>query len=166
MEGHLIYLSLGSNLGNRLHNLTAAREIIEKEVGPLQKGSGVYESAPWGYSSANHFYNGCLSLQTLLDPLPLLEKLLSLERSMGRVRGDEGYSDRVIDVDLLFYGNTLLDHPRLKIPHPALEKRRFVLAPLSEIAPELQHPFHGLSVREMLERCEDPGTVIQRQLTF
>lgn len=159
LKGNLIYVSLGSNLGNKLQNLDIARELIGNEVGNMHSVSGIYESAAWGYSSENLFYNCCLSSVTLLEPLPLLEKMLSIETKMGRVRGDKGYSDRLIDMDLLFFNNVVLDHPRLVIPHPAMANRRFVLTPLSEIAPELVHPVNGLTVLEMLEGCQDKVAV-------
>lgn len=155
VKGTVIYLSLGSNLGDRMSNLNRAREIIRDQIGDPLRLSGVYESEAWGYSSSHSFYNCCLSLCTRLEPLAVLETLLSIEASLGRIRKDEGYADRLIDMDLLFYGDRILDHPRLTLPHPALEKRRFVLQPLAEIAPELVHPVNGLQIRELLERCPD-----------
>jgi len=159
MKGNLIYLSVGSNLGDRLRNLKTGREFIRKKLGNLHAESRIYESAAWGYASKNLFFNCCMSAITFLDPVPLLDEILSIEQAMGRERGSEGYTDRVIDMDLLFYGDAILDLPRLKVPHPAMEKRRFVLAPLWEIAPELVHPVNKLTVTEMLDRCKDPGVV-------
>ena len=159
MKGTLIYISLGSNLDDRLRNLKTGREFIRQKLGNLHAESRIYESAAWGYASENFFFNCCMSAITFLDPLPLLDEILSIEKAMGRERGSEGYADRVIDMDLLFYGDAILDLPRLKVPHPAMEKRRFVLAPLWEIAPELVHPVNKLTVAEMLERCQDPGVV-------
>ncbi|MCD4711236.1 MAG: 2-amino-4-hydroxy-6-hydroxymethyldihydropteridine diphosphokinase, partial [Bacteroidales bacterium] len=109
----------------------------------------------WGYTSKNRFCNCCLSVRTMLDPLPLLDQLLGIEKKMGRQRGGMGYSDRVIDIDLLLFNHIQLDHPRLTLPHPAMGNRRFVLVPLAEIAPELIHPVAGISIRKMLEQCAD-----------
>ncbi len=159
LNGNQIYLSLGSNLGDRLHNLKSARELVWNQLGSPDLVSQVFESTPWGYSSENLFYNCCISVTSNLDPLPLMEKIFSIEKILGRERGVGGYSDRLIDIDLLFFGDLILEHPRLKIPHPAIAKRRFVLEPLSEIAPNLIHPLNGLTVMEMLSQCQDPGRI-------
>ena len=159
LEGNQIYLSLGSNLGDKLQNIEAAIELIGRQLGSHLEVSRIFESTPWGYSSENLFYNCCLSIVTRLEPLPLMEEILSIEKTLGRKRGVEGYSDRLIDIDLLFYEEEILDHPQLKVPHPSLEQRRFVLEPLSDIAPNLVHPIEGITVREMLKRCTDPGVI-------
>ena len=156
LKGEIIYLSLGSNLGDKKQNLLQARELIEKQAGSLLKVSKIYQSEAWGYSSSNDFYNCCLSGLTHMEPLELLEILMKIETSLGRIRKGGGYSDRLIDIDLLFYGDIILEHPRLILPHPAIATRRFVLLPLTEIAAELVHPVSGLSIKEMLEAC--PGT--------
>ena len=154
-----IYLSLGSNLVQRALHLEEAKKQIQSRIGRLEKVSGYYESEPWGYSSAYRFYNCCISLRTNMDPLPLLELLLDIEREMGRHRAGTGYSDRIIDIDLLLYANHKLDHPKLTLPHPSMGDRRFVLAPLAEIAPELIHPVTGLTITEMLRVCADQSEV-------
>lgn len=159
MKGHIIYLSLGSNLGNRLELLYSARKLIWRELGNSGLTSKVYESAPWGFNSENYFYNCCISVFTGLDPLPLMEGIFSIEKTLGRERSLDGYSDRLIDIDLLFFGDLVLEHPRLKIPHPTIGQRRFVLEPMSEIAPNLIHPINGLSIKKMLQQCQDPGRV-------
>jgi len=161
LKGTTIYLSLGSNLGNRMSNLTRAGEAIQNRIGNLVKMSGVYQSEAWGYTSTNSFYNSCLSVLTHLDPLSVLDALLAIEESMGRVRTEGGYADRIIDIDLLFYGDMSMEHPRLILPHPALDKRRFVLEPLAEIAPELVHPGRAINIRELLDRCSDK-TILTR----
>jgi len=155
----LAYLSLGSNLGQREGHLEEARKLILNQTGELERISRYYESEPWGYSSGNRFYNCCLSLRTTLDPLPLLDMLLAIEKQMGRERAGKGYSDRIIDIDLLLFGDILLDHPRLTLPHPAIEKRRFVLVPLAEIAPGLIHPVTGISISQMLQQCDDQSGI-------
>ena len=142
-----------------MFHLTTAREFIGKNIGNREKRSGVFVSKAWGYNSDHLFYNCCLSVVTHFAPLPLMEELLLIEEAMGRARNSGGYTDRLIDIDLLFYGEAVVDHPRLQLPHPKLAERRFVLEPLVEIAPDLIHPVHGLTVREMLERCPDEGAV-------
>ncbi len=160
MTGNIIYLSLGSNLGNKLQNLKAAQKLIGNQLGSLGSVSQVYESNSWGYSSNNTFYNCCLSVTTTLDPASLMEGIKSIERILGRVREGRGYADRLIDIDLLFYGNEVLDSPGLSVPHPKMDERRFVLEPLVEIAADLVNPINGLTIREMLEKCRDPGKVM------
>lgn len=160
LKGNTIYLSLGSNLGDRMMNLNLAKESIRKQAGKVIKVSRVYQSEAWGYSSQNPFYNCSLALYTQLEALDLLDTLMGIEKSMGRIRKEDGYADRLIDIDLLLYGEISMTHPRLTLPHPAMDKRRFVLEPLLEIAPDLLHPITGLSIREMLERCPDTGTLI------
>lgn len=155
----LIYLSLGSNLGHREQHLEEAQKQIQRRIGRLERVSRYYESKSWGYSSAYRFYNCCVSLRTSIGPLRLMELLLDIEQEMGRHRSGTGYSDRVIDIDLLFYGNSKLDHPNLTLPHPSMGNRRFVLFPLAEIAPDLIHPVTGLSITEMLDACTDQSEV-------
>jgi len=152
---NLIYLSLGSNLGRREQHLEEALKLIESRIGRIMAKSSFYESEPWGYTSENWFCNCCVSLRSNLQPLVLLDSLLALEKEMGRERRGTGYGDRIIDIDLLFYGDKRLDHPRLSLPHPSMGDRRFVLIPLAEIAPELIHPLTRLSISKMLQNCTD-----------
>ena len=139
-----------------MQNLRDARELIEKQAGDLLKVSKIYHSEAWGYSSSNDFYNCCLSGITQLEPVELLDTLMEIETSLGRIRTGGGYSDRLIDIDLLFYGDVILENPRLTLPHPAIATRRFVLLPLTDIAADLVHPVSGFTIQEMLQSC--PGT--------
>jgi len=156
----LIYLSLGSNLGHREQHITEALKLIQSRIGSPEKVSKIYESEPWGYTSEFRFCNCCLSLQTSLAPLPLMDLLLDIELTLGRLREGPGYSDRVIDIDMLFYGDRRMDHSRLSLPHPSMGDRKFVLAPLAEIAPDLIHPVRGISIQQMLQACPDQSEVI------
>jgi len=164
---NLIYLSLGSNLGQREQFLQEALKLIQNRIGGIESVSRYFESEAWGFSSAYTFYNCCLSLQTTIEPLPLMDLLLEIEQEMGRLRQEmgrlrqgTGYSDRVIDIDMLLYGDRQMDHPRLTLPHPSMRDRRFVLAPLAEIAPLLIHPVAGISITKMLQECADESEVI------
>ena len=156
---NLIYLSLGSNLGDREMHLNEAKELIQTRIAVLEEVSGTYESGAWGYSSENRYYNCCISLHTSLPPLRLMDQILEIEQEMGRQRTGRGYNDRIIDIDLLFYGDWKLDHPRLTIPHPAIGERRFVLVPMAEIAPGLVHPVNQRTMVQMLRSCSDSSVV-------
>jgi len=157
---NLVYLSLGSNLGNREMHLNEAKKLIRlRQIGTIESVSRIYESGAWGYSSENLYYNCCVSMLTSLPPLRLMDEILEIEKEMGRQRTGSGYTDRVIDIDLLFYGDRKLDHPRLKVPHPAIGDRRFVLVPMAEIAPRFIHPVRGLTMEQMLRSCPDPSAV-------
>jgi 2-amino-4-hydroxy-6-hydroxymethyldihydropteridine diphosphokinase len=157
---NLTYLSLGSNLGSREQNLDEAVKLIQSRIAAPEQRSGYYESAPWGFQSENRFYNSCLAVRTTLDPLALLDQLLGIEKEMGRERGGRGYADRIIDIDLLLFDHIQMDHPRLTLPHPGMGSRKFVLLPLAEIAPELIHPVTGISIQEMLQKCDDQTRVV------
>ncbi len=157
---NLIYLSLGSNLGHREQHLEEAIKLIHSRIGVTGKVSSFYESEPWGFNSENSFYNCCLEVRTKLKPLPLLDGLLGIEKEMGRIRVGSSYSDRVIDIDLLLYGQQQLDHPRLTIPHPSMGDRCFVMVPMAEIAPRLTHPVSGKTISQMMEQCADQSGVI------
>ncbi len=156
-----IYLSLGSNLGNRLNNLQKAVFRLAEAVGPVRGISGVYSTPSWGFE-APPFLNACLAVETVLPPQEVLGKLLKIESSMGRERSVEaGYQSRNIDVDLLYYGNELISTPELTVPHPQLHQRRFVLKPLADIAPQLYHPRFGKDTRNLLQECKDQGQPIK-----
>lgn len=159
-DNKIACFSLGSNLGDRIGHLEQAQALMADIMGMVEIVSRVYQSPSWGYSSDHVFYNCCILMRTRLEPLSLLETALQVEHGMGRVRQGGGYSDRIIDIDLLIYGEHVLDHPTLILPHPRMHERRFVLVPLAEIAPDLLHPVSGLSMATLLERCQDPSEVI------
>jgi len=155
----LAYFSLGSNLGDRMGNLEVARSLMEEKMGRVEQVSKVYESSPWGFSSENPFYNCCLILSSGLKPADLMGKALQVEQELGRVREKSGYSDRLIDIDLLLYEDLVLNQPDLILPHPRMEMRKFVLLPLVELAPSLIHPVSGHTMAELLEQCRDPSGI-------
>jgi len=159
MDGHLACFSLGSNMGERKMNLERTARLLSARIGRLESLSGMFESPPWGYASDSAYINCCLAIRTSMDPLDLMDIALEIEREMGRTREGSGYSDRIIDVDLLLYGDLVVDHPRLIIPHPRMGLRRFVLVPLAEILPDLRHPVTGQNISEMLESCPDQSTL-------
>jgi 2-amino-4-hydroxy-6-hydroxymethyldihydropteridine diphosphokinase len=154
-----VFLGLGSNLGRRKENLDIAIRRIKEEAGTVLISSSVYETEPWKFDSDSRFLNMVVKLETELVPSDLLEALLEIEKSMGRVRDKKQYSSRVIDIDILFYENLEIAYHNLKIPHPHIQDRRFVLVPLVEIAPDHMHPVFKKSVKDLLNACPDNSAV-------
>ena len=149
------YLALGSNLENRAYFLQKAIFMLHERAGSIQKISPVYEAPAWGFES-DPFLNCCLSLETSLSPQDLLEVVLRIESELGRERRDiSGYQSRTIDIDILYYNNLIMDSEALKVPHPQLEQRRFVLKPLADIAPQWYHPVLKKDTRNLLQECKD-----------
>ena len=133
-----LYLSLGSNIGDRKKNITDATLLCSALIGTLQTLSSFYETEPWGFSSPNKFINAVICLETDKSPEQCLALAKGIEREMGRQpSGKEGYEDRIIDIDILFYDDLVIQTEELTIPHPHIGERDFVLMPLVEIAPEL-----------------------------
>lgn len=150
----LVFLLLGTNLGNRTANLTEAIRAIHEQVGKIITASSVFETSAWGKTDQPSFLNQALEIRTQLDAEMLLTRLLSIEEQMGRLRR-EHWGQRVIDIDILFFGNDVYSSPRLLIPHPQLANRKFTLIPLNEIAPEFVHPLLKKTITELLEICPD-----------
>lgn len=149
MEQHIVYLALGSNMGNRLANLNAVISNLSPQMTVKQKSS-VYETPPWGVEDQAPFLNQALMVETYLEPEALLSHLKRLEMALGRVSSVEN-GPRLIDVDILFFDDLIMDTMSLAVPHPRLHKRAFVLVPLAEIASALVHPVLRRSVGELLE---------------
>ena len=147
------YIGLGSNLGDRMWFLQSATAEIHRKVGDVIAVSGVVQSPASGFQG-NDFLNACIEINTRLDPQRLLHVLLQIERNLGRNRGDKGgYSNRQIDLDLLLYEDQIIKTQDLLVPHPGMEKRRFVLQPLSEIASGVKHPEKGVTISELLKHA-------------
>jgi 2-amino-4-hydroxy-6-hydroxymethyldihydropteridine diphosphokinase len=158
----IVYLALGTNLGDRPANLRAAINAL-REAPPkgapavtVLAESPIYETPPWGVADQPFFLNMALKGETHLTPLALLAHLKHLETKLGRVPSIR-YGPRLIDMDILFYDDLILNTPGLAIPHPRLQERAFVLIPLAEIAPDLRHPVLGKTVAEMLAECDTSG---------
>ena len=130
-----VYLSLGTNLGNRKHNIREAIEKIGEQIGVVKRQSALYETKPWGYSSPNDFINSCVLVLTTMAPRQVLEATQRIEREMGRTlkSGDGEYHDRIIDIDILMIDDLVINEPDLHVPHPLMEERDFVMKPLKEI---------------------------------
>jgi 2-amino-4-hydroxy-6-hydroxymethyldihydropteridine diphosphokinase len=151
-----IYLSLGSNLGDRESNLRAALDRLPPHV-YVRRASPVYETAPVELTAQPWFLNQVIEAETDLSPTQLLFHTAGIERELGRTR-DIPKGPRTLDIDILLYGDEIVDTPELDIPHPRMAERRFVLAPLADLAPGLRHPVSGLTVRQMLD-ASPPQTV-------
>lgn len=150
----------GSNIKDREKAITDSLSLFEKEIGKISKQSSLYESEPWGYDSRNWFLNQAWLAKTEKIPLDLLEGMLFIEKEVGRERkGESGYKDRIIDLDLIFFENFIIEEPNLKVPHPALSDRMFVLLPMNEIIPDYVHPVFKKPVKELLVNCKDKLTV-------
>ena len=150
-----VYLGLGTNMGSRAENLETARQILTDQSINIVSVSPVYVSKPWGFKSNNDFYNQVLELKTGLDAFYLLDLMQDTENQMGRTRPIKAYTDRIIDIDILFYGNEIISSKPLIIPHPLLHKRMFVLQPLADIAPAFIHPVFNKNISELKEECDD-----------
>ena len=149
-----IFLLLGSNRGRSLEILQRASEKIESDVGAILVRSAVYKTAAWGFADQPDFYNQVLRIESETAPEALLAELLDIEASLGRQR-EQKWGPRIIDIDLLFYGQQILNTPRLTLPHPGIPNRRFVLVPLTEIAADWQHPVLKKTMTDLLEACDD-----------
>jgi len=152
---HPIYLALGSNLGDRLANLQAAISSLPPDV-TVWSQSPIYETPPWGITDQPAFLNMVLEGETDLEPLALLVHLKRLETELGR-QPSIRYGPRLIDLDVLFYDNLILNTPELTIPHPRLAERAFVLVPLADLAPDLVHPVSGQTVKVLLDAIDTTG---------
>lgn len=157
----LVYIALGGNLGDRMANLEAAIAALAPRVAVLER-SPVYESDPKYMTDQPRFLNMALAAETELDAPSLLVFLKSIEERLGRVPGERN-GPRPIDLDIVFFGNDVIDLPDLTVPHPRLAERAFVLRPLADIASARIHPVTGLSVGEMLDALDDDGGLIPFQ---
>lgn len=153
--GHKVYIALGSNIGDRFQNLQTAVNNIHERIGTIKKISKVYRSKASGFDG-EEFLNCCLSLTTSIKPKKLLKEIKKIEKQMGRKpRSNGNYENRIIDLDIIFYDEEIIKEKELNIPHKELHKRKFVLAPMNDIASQMKHPVKKKSVHELLENCDD-----------
>ncbi len=160
---HAAYIGFGSNIGDRLKHIQNAIHILSKmEEITLQKISSIYKTDPVGYEAQAQFLNGAAAIQTSLSPLSLLHTLKNIETTVGRQHRIR-WGPREIDLDLLIYGDLCLQTEKLVVPHPEMHLRRFVLAPLAEIAPDVVHPVFQKTIQTLLERLEDDKSVLKKE---
>jgi 2-amino-4-hydroxy-6-hydroxymethyldihydropteridine diphosphokinase len=148
------YLMIGGNIGERSSNLREARKKIEERCGAIIKASSIYETEAWGIKEQDKFLNQALIINTNLTPHELLSSVLKIEKSVGR-RREVKYGPRIIDIDIIFFNEKVIQEPGLIIPHPQLENRRFVLVPLAEIAFNKKHPVSKRTIGQILQLCPD-----------
>jgi 2-amino-4-hydroxy-6-hydroxymethyldihydropteridine diphosphokinase len=148
------FLLLGSNQGERAINLAEAKSKISRELGPIITASSIYKTGAWGMVNQPDFYNQVIIVTTKFDPLNTLHILQDIEKQLGRIRSEK-WGPRIIDIDILFFNDGILDLPTLKIPHPEIPNRMFTLKPLVEVAANFIHPVLNKSLLQMLDACTD-----------
>ncbi len=153
MQRVKVYLGIGSNIGDRKRNCLEAVEALKEAGVSIRRVSSLYETEPWGYEKQPRFLNMAVEGETELSPLSLLKKIKEIEQNLGRQESFR-WGPREVDIDILFYNSLVVNEPELKIPHPYIHKREFVLKPLKEIAPELVHPVLGETITELLEQLK------------
>lgn len=153
-------LLLGSNIGDKKKNIYSALNQLSLICGKIKFVSSLYESEPWGFSSTESFYNLAILIETDDSAIVLLEKILKIEEKLGRIREkNKGYTSRIIDIDILFYNDSIIEEHNLIVPHPLIQERRFVLLPLLQIIPKWVHPVLNINIEELLKICPDKSKV-------
>lgn len=155
---NIIFLQLGSNIGCRQNYIETAVSHIEQCIGKICAFSNIYESTPWRVSGQNNYLNQIIKLESNMSAVSILYKVMEIEKRMGRVRL-ERWGERIIDIDILFYNDDIIETQNLCIPHKHIQDRLFVLKPLLEIAADFIHPVYKLSVRDLFIRCSDSENV-------
>jgi deoxyguanosine kinase len=148
-----VYFSLGSNLGDRLTILKDAIDVLAENLGTLIRSSSFYESAAIGFEADTLFLNACVIIDTHLSPSEILSISMNIENEFGRIRMNKGYQSRSLDIDILFFNEEIIDTDELRIPHPRLHERLFVLLPLNDLNVNCIHPELGLSIPELIDCC-------------
>lgn len=149
-----VYLLLGSNLSGPKKQIANATKHLLKSIGIIEKQSSLYQTAAWGKRDQPDFYNQVIVMKTTLSAISVLEKIFQIENIMGRTRSEKN-APRLIDIDILFYNNDIIETKQLTVPHPAIPMRRFVLVPLNELSPLMIHPVLHRSINELLIACTD-----------
>ena len=152
------FLCLGGNMGDRLANLATTKELILKEGIAITAQSAIYETQAWGAKSAPYYYNQCIKVETDLLAFELMQKLLDIEKKMGRVRSNDKNMSRTMDIDILLYNDSIINDFNVEVPHPRMHLRQFVLKPLSEIAAKEIHPVLHKTIGQLLLECRDTLT--------
>lgn len=158
MEINKVFISLGSNLGNRIGNLLSAKFEIINQIGEIIKESRIYESEPWGLKSQPTFLNQVIIIKSLFNANDILKKCLLIEKTLGRIRKQK-WDSRIIDIDILYFNNEIINQKDLSIPHPEIQNRNFVLVPLIEIENNYLHPEINKTNQDLLKLSKDNSKV-------
>ena len=156
---HKVFLGIGGNLGNKSENFKKVISLVEENLGGVIKSSSVYESPPWGFHADENFWNQVLIIETEQSPQQLLENIHKIEDFFGRERKKKEYISREMDIDILYFDYIYMETDTLFIPDPHIQKRLFVLVPLTEIAPDFKHPLFRLTSIQMFENCKDKSVI-------
>ena len=161
MAEESVFVLLGSNLGDREHLVNQACKMMGERCGEIVSKSHLYESEPWGFEAEQWFLNQVVVINTQLSPDELMQTLLEIEKELGRDRNthQNGYVSRPMDLDILYFGNQIVDTQMVTVPHPRLHQRRFTLLPLCDVAPDYVHPIMNKTNRKLLEECVDTAMV-------
>jgi 2-amino-4-hydroxy-6-hydroxymethyldihydropteridine diphosphokinase len=154
-----VFLGTGGNLGNKAKNFKKVNELIESKLGKIKQSSSIYETPPWGFEATESFWNQVVLIETNFSPEKLLNTIHEIETLFDRERKGNQYQSREMDIDILYYDDIVLETGNLIIPHPLLHRRKFVLVPLTEIAPDFKHPVLRLTSLKMLDVCPDESVV-------
>jgi 2-amino-4-hydroxy-6-hydroxymethyldihydropteridine diphosphokinase len=155
------YLLIGGNLGDRFANLSVAQKLIQQKLGIISQASSIYETAAWGYAAQPDFLNQAFCIETSYNAFELMSQILLLEKEMGRAR-DIPMGPRIIDIDIIYFNNEIINEASLIVPHPKITDRRFVLLPIQEIAPDYLHPILLKSNTILLKECGDSLAVYKK----
>jgi 2-amino-4-hydroxy-6-hydroxymethyldihydropteridine diphosphokinase len=159
-RAQLVYLGIGSNLGNRIDHIKTCVDLLKKEGIHILRTASVYESEPWGFVHENSFLNTVFECSTALTAVDLLKCTQQLEQQLGRTtKSTDGYSARTIDIDILLYSSEVINTTDLQVPHPLIHRRNFVLIPLNELIPSYVHPVHHRTIKELAESSTDTSKV-------
>ena len=150
-----VYFLLGGNLGDREQILNNAIEMMSKSIGSLVMTSAIYETEPWGFTHELNFLNQVVVLDSELEAIQILDLTQNIEKELGRIRKKNQYSERTIDIDILFYGEEKILTDRLEVPHPRIQERLFALIPMMDVGEDLVHPVIGKSIKELMIECPD-----------
>jgi 2-amino-4-hydroxy-6-hydroxymethyldihydropteridine diphosphokinase len=159
------HLHLGSNIGDRKLHIARAIQMIEESIGPIWSSSSYYETEAWGKKDQSDFINVALEVEHYMTPNQLLKTINKIEDNLGRVRREK-WEERIIDIDIIFMEDIIIDTDKLTIPHKWMEKRNFVLYPMVEIAEKFVHPVFNKTLAELLEDCEDSTKITKLKSEF